>query len=102
MEFFKFFWVDIGLFILKSLNYGYHTGSLSITQKQGVITCIPKPNKSRVDLKKWRPISLLNVTYTLGIAVIANRLTKVLNGLIKENHKGFIAGRCFGENVMLI
>ena len=51
VEFFKFFWIDIGLFILKSLNYGYRTGSLSITQKQGVITCIPKPNKSRCVLK---------------------------------------------------
>ena len=52
VEFFKFFWIDIGCFILKSLNYGYCTGSLSITQKQGVITCIPKPNKSRFNLKK--------------------------------------------------
>ena len=39
VEFFKFFWVDIGHYILNSLNYGYRTGSLSITQKQGVITC---------------------------------------------------------------
>ena len=49
VEFFKFFWVDVGQFILRSLNYGYRNGSLSITQKQGVITCIPKPNKSRVN-----------------------------------------------------
>ena len=49
VDFFKFFWIDIDLFILKSLNYGYRTGSLSITQKQGVINCIPKPNKSRCD-----------------------------------------------------
>lgn len=102
VEFFKFFWVDIGLFILKSLNYGYRTGSLSITQKQGVITCIPKPNKSRCDLKNWRPISLLNVIYKLASAVIANRLKKVLDSLINENQKGFIAGRFLGENVRLI
>ena len=31
-EFFKFFWIDLKFFILKSLNYGYKTGSLSITQ----------------------------------------------------------------------
>ena len=102
VEFFKFFWIDIGLFILKSLNYGYRTGSLSITQKQGVITCIPKPNKSRCDLKNWRPISLLNVVYKLASGVIANRLKKVLDSLINENQKGFIAGRFLGENVRLI
>ena len=102
VEFFKFFWVDIGHYILNSLNYGYRTGSLSITQKQGVITCIPKPNKSRVNLKNWRPISLLNVIYKLASAVISNRLKKVLDGLINENQKGFLAGRFLGENVRLM
>ena len=102
VEFFKFFWVDVSQFILRSLNYGYRNGSLSITQKQGVITCIPKPNKSRVNLKKWRPISLLNVIYKLASTVIANRFKKVLNNVINENQKGFIAGRFLGENIRLI
>ena len=102
VEFFKFFWTDIGHFILQSLNYGYRNGSLSITQKQGVITCIPKQNKSRINLKNWRPISLLNVIYKLASAVISNRLKKVLDNIINENQKGFIAGRFLGENVRLI
>ena len=102
VEFFKFFWTDIGHFILQSLNYGYRNGSLSITQKQGVITCIPKQNKSRINLKNWRPISLLNVIYKLASAVISNRLKKVLDNIINGNQKGFIAGRFLGENVRLI
>ena len=65
-EFFKFFWSDVGVFILRSLNYAYRTDSLSVTQKQGIITYIPKPNKSRHFLKNWRPISLLNVIYKLA------------------------------------
>ena len=51
-EFFKFFWVDLGKFIIKSVNYAYKNGSLSVTQNQGIITCIPKPNKPRHFLKK--------------------------------------------------
>ena len=102
VEFFKCFWTDIGHFILQSLNYGYRNGSLSITQKQGVITCIRKQNKSRINLKNWRPISLLNVIYKLASAVISNRLKKVLDNIINENKKGFIAGRFLGENVRLI
>ena len=31
VEFFKFFWTDLKFFILMSINYGYHTGSLSVT-----------------------------------------------------------------------
>ena len=102
VEFFKFFWIDIGYYILNSLNYGYRTGSLSVTQKQGVITCIPKPNKSRISLKNWRPISLLKVIYKLASAVISNRIKKVLDSIINENQKGFIAGRFLGENIRLI
>ena len=95
-EFFKFFWIDLKNFILNSLNYGYETGSLSITQNQGIITCLPKPNKSPFYLKNWRPISLLNVIYKLASSVIASRLKKVLHKLIHEDQKGFIAGRFIG------
>ena len=51
VEFFKFFWIDIGVFVLRSINYGYRTGLLSVTQKQCIITCLPKPNKCRYNLK---------------------------------------------------
>ena len=98
-EFFKFFWID---FILKSVNYAYKNGSLSVTQNQGIITCIPKPNKPRQFLKNWRPISLLNVIYTLMSSVIANRLKFVLDKLICNDQKGFISGRYIGENIRLI
>ena len=52
--------------------------------------------------KNWRPISLLNVTYKLASAVISNRLKNVLDKVIHENQKRFIAGRFLGENVRLI
>ena len=100
--FLKFFWIDIGIFVLRSLNYAYRTGQLSVTQKQGVITCLPKPNKNRHFLKNWRPISLLNVVYKLASIVIANRIKIVLDSLIHEDQKGFIACRFIGENIKLI
>ena len=102
VEFFEYFWTDLKFFILRSINYGYHTGSVSLTQKQGVIICLPKPNKSRHYLKNWRPISLLNVVYKLASSVISNRLKTVLDKLINQDQKGFIAGRFIGENVRLI
>jgi len=35
-------------------------GQLPPTLKQGVITLIPKPNKDKLHIENWRPISLLN------------------------------------------
>ena len=98
-EFFKFFWQDLGDFILRSVNYGFESGELSVTQKEGVITCIPKGDKDKQYLKNWRPISLLNVIYKLASACISNRLKKVLPKLIHEDQTGFIAGRYIGENI---
>ena len=39
----------------------------------------------------------MNVTYKLASAVISNRLKTVLDKVIHENQKGFIAGRFLGE-----
>ena len=95
-------WIDLGIFVLRSINYGYENGSRSITQKQGVITCLPKQDKDRNYLKNWRPISLLNVVYKLASSVIANRMKTVLDSLIHEDQKKIISGRCISENIRLI
>ena len=101
-EFLKFFWKDLKVFVIGSLNYGYSLGSLSVTQKQGIITCLPKGDKSRHFLKNWQPISLLNTVYKIGSGVIANRIKKVLPTLINNDQTGFIAGRYIGENIRLL
>ena len=74
---------------------------MSITQQQGVITILPKPNKPREYLKNWRPISLLNVSYKILSSCIASRSKSVLHHLIHEDQKGFLSGRFIGENTRL-
>ena len=41
-EFFKFFFKDLKVFIKNSINEGYNLGILSVTQREGLITCLPK------------------------------------------------------------
>lgn len=75
---------------------------MSVTQRQGVITCIPKEGKSKEFLKNWRPITLLNSTYKLASSCIAERIKSVLSHLISTDQTGFIPGRYIGENCRLI
>ena len=99
VEFYKFFWGDIGQLFVRAVNYGYEMGELSSTQKEGIITCIPKGDKPKEFLKNWRSISLLNVSYKIASACIANRLKSVLPNIINHDQTGFLSGRYIGENI---
>ena len=101
-EFFKTFWRQLGHFVLRSLNHGYKTGELAITQRQGIITCIPKENKPKQYLKNWRPLTLLDIVYKLASGSIANRIKLILDKIIGKEQTGFIKGRYIGENIRLI
>ncbi|WP_419609554.1 reverse transcriptase family protein [Thiolapillus sp.] len=102
VEFFKFFWLQLGAFVVKSLNNSFRKGELSSTQKEGVIICIPKGDKAKDLIKNWRPISLLNVVYKIGSTCIANRLKLVLPSLINEDQTGFMTNRFIGDNIRQI
>ena len=101
-EFFKFFWLDLGHFIVRYINYSYDKEEMSVTQKLGIITCIPKAEKVRHFLKNWRPVSLLNIIYKIASGCIANRIKTVLDIIIDQDQTGFISGRFIGENTRLI
>ena len=47
VEFYKFFLPDLGYLLVRSLSHAFKSRELSVTQKQGVITCLPKGDKSR-------------------------------------------------------
>ena len=101
-EFFKFFFVDIGKYFIRSVNEGLEKGELSVTQYQGVITCIPKDGKPKQFIKNWRPISLLNVSYKILSSCIASRIRNVLPKIIHESQKGFMKDRYIGENIRML
>ena len=102
VEFFKFFFKDLKAFIIRAINESYLKETFSITQRQGIITCIPKGDKPRQFLKNWRPITLLKVIYKIASGCIAQRLKLVLPTLISSDQTGFITGRYIGDNTRLI
>ena len=65
-EFYKMFWNDLSTFLIDALNMSFSKGYLSISQRRGLITLLPKKNKPRQYLKNWRPITLLNCDYKIA------------------------------------
>ena len=65
-EFYKIFWTRCKDFLLNALNAAYNKGLLSVTQRHGIISLLPKKDKDTLELKNWRPISLLNQDYKLA------------------------------------
>ena len=63
LEFYKMFWKELQFFILRALTESYEKRNLPPSLRQTVMSCLPKGNKPRDDLKNWRPISLTSVLY---------------------------------------
>ena len=88
-ECYKVFWNHVKPFLLNALNCSYSNGYLSITQRRGLITLVPKKNKPANLLKNLRPITLLNCDYKIATKSIANRIKKVLPKIINNDQTGF-------------
>ena len=101
-EFYKFFWDVIHQDVIASINYGFERRQLSICQRRGIITLVPKKNKPTNLLSNLRPISLLNTDYKIATKAIARRLEAVLPSVINADQTGYIKGRYIGENIRLI
>jgi exonuclease III len=101
-EFYKFFWKDIKCYLTNALNFNYINNKLSITQREGLITLIPKKEKDTLLIKNWRPITLLNQDYKLATKAIAKRICSMLPKLIHSDQTGFLKNRYIGENIIRI
>ena len=47
VEFYEEFWPLISKQLIDSFNYGYENNEMSVSQRQGTIKLIPKPNKDK-------------------------------------------------------
>ena len=75
---------------------------LSICQRRGITTLVPKKDKPTNLLSNLRPISLLNTDYKIATKASAKRLEAVLPLVINADQAGYIKGWYISENVRLI
>ena len=100
-NFYKHFWNVFGTELTSIYNYAFQHGSLSVTQRRGVITLVFKKG-DRTKLKNWRHITLLTTDYKILTKALANRLKNVLHLLIHPDQTACIPGRTINDNISLI
>jgi hypothetical protein len=101
-EFYKFFWPDIQNVVFKSFQHSFKNEKLSIEQRRGILTLIPKLQKDVRYLSSWRPLSLLNTDYNILAKILVNRLHHIIDTLVSEDQNGSIKGRFIGQNIRTI
>ena len=101
MEFYIKFWDVLGSDLVLVLNTSFASGSLSLSQRRGVITLSFKKG-DRLDPKKWHPITLLNVDYKIASRALAGRLLKVIHAVLARDQTCGVPGKYIGENVSFL
>ena len=101
-EFYKQFFSLLGQDLVNSFNAAFDIGEMSVSQRRGVITLLPKEDSNLLLLSNWRPITLLNTDYKIASKVIAKRIERVLPSIIHPDQTGFMKGRYIGQNIRLI
>jgi len=101
-EFYGSFFGILGNHLLNSYNEAFLRGDLSVSQRRGIISLIPKDDACLTEISNWRPITLLNVDYKIIAKVIGRRIEQILHKVIRPDQTGFIKGRYIGNNVRLL
>ena len=101
MEFYVRFWEVLGQNLVDVLNTCYASGSLSLSQRRGIISLV-FPRGDKLDARNWRPITLLNVDYKLPSRVLAGGLLRVIHVVVSKDQTCGVPARFIGENVALL
>ena len=73
VQFYKFFWNNLNDLLLQSYQFLKDAGVFTDTQCEGIIFLIPKRNKDPLLPSSSRPITLLNIDYTIIATVIKSQ-----------------------------
>ncbi|KAH7951104.1 hypothetical protein HPB52_004735 [Rhipicephalus sanguineus] len=93
VEFYVKFWKVLGKPFTTLVNRLLREGTLSATQREGLITLLCKDESRRTDLRAWRPITLLNCDYKLIAKCLSVRLTPVLSTVLGPYQACCVPGR---------
>lgn len=68
----------------------------------GILTLLFKNKGERVDLKNYRPLTIMNVDYKIFTEILMQRLVRALGSAIGQHQSAFLPGRLIDDNVRTI
>ncbi|GLU06447.1 hypothetical protein SLE2022_234820 [Rubroshorea leprosula] len=98
--FIKSGWEVLKTDILSYLEDFHQNGKLVRGSNASFIVLVPKA-KNPQKIEEYRPISLIGCMYKILSKVLANRLSRVLEGIIGEQQSVFIRGRQLVDGVVV-
>ena len=100
MSFFHACWQVIKSDLMAVFDEFYASGSFERSLNATFLTLIPK-KANAVEVRDFRPISLLGSVYKIVAKVVANRLSVVLGCLVSSPQNAFVKGRQITDSVLI-
>ncbi|GKV27934.1 hypothetical protein SLEP1_g37047 [Rubroshorea leprosula] len=100
-NFLKFAWHCIKEDFINFFSEFHRNGKLVRGLNSSFIALIPK-KLNAVELKDFRPISLIGCVYKLLAKVLANRLKTVISEIVSDTQSAFVGGRQLVDSVLVL
>lgn len=98
-EFYKCFQVVLTPLLQRVFNYALNKKDPLKTWSEAIISVIYKEGKDPTECASYRPISLLCNDVKILSSIMAKRIQKHINKIIKPDQTGFIPGRQASNNI---
>ncbi|GBG66829.1 hypothetical protein CBR_g70707 [Chara braunii] len=99
VEFYIANWTVFGPLLVELYNEVLVGGKLGKGMTHGVIAVLFKKG-DKADIRNWRPISLLNVSYKILAKSLARKLARYLPELVAPDRGAFVQGRSIFNNIV--
>ena len=100
MAFFQCFWADVKEEIVDFIEEFYSRGKLLKSLGASFLSLVPK-RKGELEIKHYRPISLIGSIYKILAKVLAGRIKRVLRNIISNEQGAFGQGRQILDGVLV-